>query len=544
MAFLVAPLAAGVVGAVSGTAELYGRGTTTPLFGYSASGAVIDKIIRLDANGGAEVYVGEPAFVRVRSSIGVVVREFVVGGDADVASPSFTGLLPSGSQGAGGVVGLGALFDRWHSSAGASDFLVRRPGIGVDETLTTALAAASQINQPFFNVRNYGAVGDGVADDTGAFVLAHDAAAATGGIIFVPGGNYLLTRPWRITNTRVSVMGAGCLATILTIGLATGTAITVNTIAPSHSGSSISDLTIATTVGGGFLTPLEITGSDGFILRNVVVDGFDAAVVISSRTIVENCEVYAVGGAPLRFDSGSAHSVVRGGTFLSARTVGGTPFVVGLYLGDNDITVIGAKVDLSVADVASGIGVLGTRCKVVDCDIIVGGGAASYGFYLATTSGFEFYENNNTIRGPAAGVHDVYAWGTGHQFAGYRGARIGRMPPTVITLSGTVLLDLDCEIQFLTYYLATSTTVTINAPASGPTGGVHALRPGLPAGSKLSLVISNAGTGSANIVLFGRPGVAVGPGHALLATFVWMETGAATYGMVLLHGCRDGWDSP
>lgn len=534
MAFLVAPLAAGVVGAVSGTAELYGRGTTTPLFGYSASGAVVDKIIRLDANGGAEVYVGEPAFVRVRSSIGVVVREFVVGGEVDVASASFTGLLPSGSQGAGGVVGLAALLDRWHSSAGASDFLVRRPGIGADETLATALSAVSLSNQPLFNVRNYGAVGDAVTDDTWAFVLAHNAAAVAGGIIFAPGGNYVLNRSWSITSPRVSMMGAGCLATILTIGITAGTAITVNTSAGGYSGSFISDLTIAPSFSGATVVPLQIVASPGFILRNLVVDGFDQSVSIASRAILENCEVYAT-GVTVTFLAGSAHSVVRGGTFLSTRVTpyAGAAFVFGLHLADTDITVIGAKVDLSAASVGLGIEVLSTRCKVVDCDIIVGGGAASYAFFLATGVGFEFYEDHNTIRGPVAGVHHVNAISGGPEFLGYRGSRVGRIAYN-ITLAGTVLLDLDYEIQFLNYSLGTSTTVTINAPASGATGGSYP-RPGLPTGSKMSLIITNSGAGTATVVLFGRPGVPLATAQSLLATFVWVETGAATVGMVPLH---------
>lgn len=45
------------------------------------------------------------------------------------------------------------------------------------------------------NVRDFGAVGDGVADDTAAIQAALDAAeAAGGGIVWVPGGTYKLTR--------------------------------------------------------------------------------------------------------------------------------------------------------------------------------------------------------------------------------------------------------------------------------------------------------------------------------------------------------------
>jgi hypothetical protein len=47
---------------------------------------------------------------------------------------------------------------------------------------------------PWFSVRDYGAKGDGMTDDTAAFQAALDAAAdARGGVVFAPTGNYLFT---------------------------------------------------------------------------------------------------------------------------------------------------------------------------------------------------------------------------------------------------------------------------------------------------------------------------------------------------------------
>jgi hypothetical protein len=43
------------------------------------------------------------------------------------------------------------------------------------------------------NVRDFGATGDGVADDTAAFQTALDDTAKSGGRVFVPGGRYLIT---------------------------------------------------------------------------------------------------------------------------------------------------------------------------------------------------------------------------------------------------------------------------------------------------------------------------------------------------------------
>ena len=52
---------------------------------------------------------------------------------------------------------------------------------------TLALVAASQVN-----ARNYGAIGDGVADDTAAIQAALEAAVTKGPICFVPAGHYRL----------------------------------------------------------------------------------------------------------------------------------------------------------------------------------------------------------------------------------------------------------------------------------------------------------------------------------------------------------------
>jgi pectate lyase-like protein len=45
---------------------------------------------------------------------------------------------------------------------------------------------------PTYNVKDYGAVGDGSTDDTAAFQAAIAAVCATGGILYIPSGNYVI----------------------------------------------------------------------------------------------------------------------------------------------------------------------------------------------------------------------------------------------------------------------------------------------------------------------------------------------------------------
>ena len=43
------------------------------------------------------------------------------------------------------------------------------------------------------NIKDFGAVGDGVTDNLVAIQAAHDALPATGGTIYFPPGTYLIT---------------------------------------------------------------------------------------------------------------------------------------------------------------------------------------------------------------------------------------------------------------------------------------------------------------------------------------------------------------
>ncbi len=54
---------------------------------------------------------------------------------------------------------------------------------------------AKAVDTALYNVKDYGATGDGVTDDRQAIQDAINAAEATGGTVYFPGGNYLLKKP-------------------------------------------------------------------------------------------------------------------------------------------------------------------------------------------------------------------------------------------------------------------------------------------------------------------------------------------------------------
>lgn len=69
---------------------------------------------------------------------------------------------------------------------------------------------------PVYNVVGYGAVGDGVTDDTAAVQSAIDAAeAAGGGTVYFPIGTYLITATLTIQTSKVRLVGDGPLNSII-----------------------------------------------------------------------------------------------------------------------------------------------------------------------------------------------------------------------------------------------------------------------------------------------------------------------------------------
>ena len=57
---------------------------------------------------------------------------------------------------------------------------------------TWAMPSRNASNAAMINIRDQGAMGDGVHDDTAAFQKAIDALPASGGVVTVPPGNYMI----------------------------------------------------------------------------------------------------------------------------------------------------------------------------------------------------------------------------------------------------------------------------------------------------------------------------------------------------------------
>lgn len=265
---LINALLSGIRGAENGFVKLWRRGTSTRATWYedfeatsaNSSGDDID----LDENGGAVVYVNELVLVQAYDDQGNLTREFVAGDGAyavELISQSFTGTdYVSGATGRSKPTTVGAAMDLWFASAGGYDFEGLYNGSSTElQNIFGALYGA------LYNVKSpeYGALGNGVANDTAAIQAAHDdALAAGGGTVFFPPGVY------NIATTLNWNLGVSALAGPGTVQLSSSSA--TDPILTFDGNSFFGQLSPRSTVlyGIEFTNTINNTGANVFVDYN------------------------------------------------------------------------------------------------------------------------------------------------------------------------------------------------------------------------------------------------------------------------------------
>lgn len=194
----------------SGKVWIYVAGTTSPasVFSDADGSAVRTQPIVLDAAGRATLYVNQIVSVLVETAAGATVATYDLTdspGVVRVQNAAFSGTLPSGSQGAGGDTDLDTVLTSAQTSFGGTDFTY------LESTGATQRTVASWMREVHISVKDFGAKGDGIHDDTSAIQAAiNEVVRLNGGIVKFPPGRYIISAALTNTSTAaVSFQGAG-----------------------------------------------------------------------------------------------------------------------------------------------------------------------------------------------------------------------------------------------------------------------------------------------------------------------------------------------
>lgn len=359
---LVTPLIAGIRGAENGTVSFLLRGTATPANYYSdfeATQQLPGTGVPLDSFGALEAYVDSLVTVRVYDSLGTLVREFVAGDyDAavEVISPSFTGVdYTSGAVGVQKPTNLENVLDAWVTSAGAPDWKVLVGGVPTTMQVAVGLAAAT-----FFNVKTYGAQGNGVSDDTAAITATIAAATAVGGgTVFFPPGIYRTTTSITLPGN-ILLLGSGGLSSKLAIdsGVGAGAVIFGTNPVGSLAGATglwlgaINGAVPGTLLGGNYNATGEfhftdcVLGNDALTNSNLYDNG---ASLAAFKAVFTRCFAKVSAGSTVMFRHlGAGRLTVRDCDLISDQAA------PGIFIQCDDGGVIeGNRFDGSTATVAS-----------------------------------------------------------------------------------------------------------------------------------------------------------------------------------------------
>ena len=122
-----------------------------------------------------------------------------------------------------------------------------------------------------FNVRDYGAVGNGVTDDTAAFVACIAAIATAGsGVMFIPSGDFLITSEILIITDGTWIEGAGQKVSFITFNTA-GTLFKFADSGSTIVGCGMSKLSIVDTESTSQKIAIELEDVDHFNLKHISI---------------------------------------------------------------------------------------------------------------------------------------------------------------------------------------------------------------------------------------------------------------------------------
>lgn len=254
----------------SGKVFLYSPGTTTVVAGYTdntlgTAHTTVGGGIALDAGGRVTIYVNDVVDVVVTNSSGTTVNTWLNynatrAEQVEVENDGYTGAITESSgavsQGLGGKTDLDTVLTSAFTSIGP-DFNY------LESTGATQRPYIEVIRGMQVSVKDFGAVGNAVADDTAAIQAALNEAKRLHGVCFIDPGTYLAASVLTLASATGVVIRGAVGSTIQS------TSTTANVLALSSCTGCVVENVALTSSATSTGTSLAITGANGISLRNV-----------------------------------------------------------------------------------------------------------------------------------------------------------------------------------------------------------------------------------------------------------------------------------
>ena len=477
--------------AASGYAFFYQPGTMTPVSVYSndAATTVVTQPVRLDANGrsSAPLYVKAPARAIIQNSNGATLADIerIDGDRAELVALANSSWPNSSTE--------NAAWTALAASLGGTDGNFKAAGAGaVGRTITGRLS--EQIS-----VKDFGAKGDGITDDTAPLVAALlFASSQGGGIVYLPPGTYPCSQTLVLTNG-TTLCGAG-----ENISSIQNTSSTNNLISIAGLTSVFLRDVQLTALSSSSGAGISMTGNNFYVV-------FERVEVLHHRTGISQpsgiMQLFSIRECTIICDGNAA---ANGINLLGSQS---TASIVGNYIdtgaaGQGNGIVVSGALDVSHNNVvASSVGITVTAGHATLAENGITGTTTYAGAGVGVVLGGSIITANSTLKAavvtPSQGI-----WFSGHS--------------GVVTSVGTTSAYTPNNTQYDYHRIratAAGITITVNAPTQS------ALYP--LASNSLTYVFDNASGGAVTWTIgAGLRIAAVAPANGFLVavTVVYDQT--------------------
>jgi len=341
------------------------------------------------------------------------------------------------------IIGVGGVDQMTVSNAGvvtANSFVGAFAGnVSSATALATGSTTARTLANRFadvVNVKDFGAVGDGVADDTAAIQAAINSLSGT---IYFPDGVYVTSSTINLNNLAQQIIGSSRTSAIITASHMNGPVLTitaprctVNNIridslsgsirrAASPVGKTTPDATVAGVSNNHGIMVLNtgVSQLTHIQIKNVDVSAQPGCGIyrggVGSETIIESVSITSCGGHGILIDDGSygagtigragigeisfciiqdcwGHGIFFGGSFTVFRYTIKNCDVFNVARGDN-----GVNQPALLNGYASAMAIRGQNCRIIDCAAAVSNNLLPKVSLYFTVSSLIFVQNFRCI---------------------------------------------------------------------------------------------------------------------------------------------------